>query len=254
MRKVIIIILLPVFIAGCSIIGRSGKSLTTDYTKPGSSNVFESTKNQNITNNGFFIQKAEIEIVNGDGKEKYLASIKFERPDKYLISVKSRTGIEGARIYISNDSILVNDRINKKLYSGNAFYLKKKFGLTTGIIPLIFGDVILQKNCENNNEKCLGSKILTECNLNGVILNYEIDCNKRKAVTVSTVDNFDKNVIKLRFGSFFRVGSNVIPRIIEIEGLGFSSVVKIKVLKIELPWSGSIKFIPGKGYELIELV
>ena len=99
--------------------------MTTDYTKPGSSNVFESTKNQNITNNGFFIQKAEIEIVTGEGKEKYLASIKFEKPDKYLISVKSRTGIEGARIYISNDSILVNDRINKKLYSGNTFYLKR---------------------------------------------------------------------------------------------------------------------------------
>jgi len=254
LRKVIIIILLPVFIAGCSVIGKSRKTLTTDYTNSGSSNVFESTKNQNITNNDFFIQKAEIEIVTGEGKEKYLASIKFEKPDKYLISVKSRTGIEGARIYISNDSILVNDRINKKLYSGNTIYLKRKFGLTPGFIPLIFGDVILQKNWENNNEKCVGSKIMTEYHLNGVILNYEIDCNKRKVVTVSTVDNFDKNVIKLRFGNFFKVGSNLIPKIIEFESSEFNSVVKIKVLKVELPWSGSIKFIPGKGYELIELV
>ena len=95
---------------------------------------------------------------------------------------------------------------------------------------------------------------MTECHLNGVILNYEIDCNKRKVITVCTVDNFDKNVIKLRFGSFFRVGSNLMPKIIEFESSEFNSVVKIKVRKVELPWNGSIKFIPGKGYELIELV
>ena len=40
----------------------------------------------------FFIQKAEIEVINQDGKEKYLSTIKYEKPDKYLISIKSRTG------------------------------------------------------------------------------------------------------------------------------------------------------------------
>ena len=31
-------------------------------------------------------------------------------------------------------------------------------------------------------------------------------------------------------------------------------VIKIKVIKVDAPWSGNIKFIPGKGYELIELI
>ena len=73
---------------------------------------------------------------------KYL---KFEYPDKYLISIKSRTGIEGARIYISEDTILFNDRINKKMYYGSSLYLKRKYGLTTNFLPLIFGDIVSRK-------------------------------------------------------------------------------------------------------------
>jgi hypothetical protein len=246
--------LLPILIAGCSVIGKSGKSQPLNYSNDASINILESTKSQNITNTGFFIQKAEVEIISTEGREKYLASIKFERPDKYLISVKSRTGIEGARIYMSNDSILVNDRINKKLYSGNTFYLKRRFGLTSGFMPLILGDVIFDKNCDMSNEKCDGNKIITACHVKGVILNYEIDCNKRKVVIVNQTGSFDNNIIKLRFDNFINVGSNLIPKLIEFEDSQFNTVVKIKVLKVEVPWSGSIKFIPGKGYEIIELV
>jgi hypothetical protein len=254
LRKVIIILFLPVFITGCSIIGRSGKSLTKDNTITLSDNIWESAKNQNLTNNSFFIQKAEVELLSQTGKEKYLASIKFEKPDKYLISVKSRTGIEGARIYISGDSMLVNDRINKKLYSGNTFYLRRKFGLSPGLLPLIFGDVIFDRKCMELNEKCKEDKIITECHVKGVILNYEIDCNKRKVVRVSQQDAFEKNLIKLTFEKYFRLGTNLIPKTIEFEDFQFNTVVKIKVVKVVLPWSGNIKFIPGKGFEIIELI
>lgn len=216
--------------------------------------VLESVLNQNISNNNYFIQKAEIEIVTQSGKEKYLASIKFEKPDKYLISVKSRTGIEGARIYISNDSILVNDRINKKLYSGNTFYLKKKFGVSPGLLPLILGDIILEKSVKALDEKCDENKLLTESHVKGIVLNYEIDCSKRKVKSVSQIDNFDKSVTRIRFENFFITGNNLMPRIIELDDSRFNTLVKIKIFKVETPWNGTIKFIPGKGYELIELV
>lgn len=228
--------------------------MTPGYTNAEGSNILEGTINQNITNSGFFIQKAEIEIISNTGKEKYLAGIKFEKPDKYLISVKSRSGIEGARIYMSGDSVLVNDRINKKLYSGNSFYLKRKFGLTPDFLPLIFGDAIFDKNCKGSYEKCVEDKIVTECHVKGIVLNYEIDCKRRKVVAASQIDNFNKNVVKLKFGSFFNAGSYLIPKIIEFEDSQFDMTVKIKIFKVELPWNGSIKFFPGKGYELIELV
>jgi hypothetical protein len=31
-------------------------------------------------------------------------------------------------------------------------------------------------------------------------------------------------------------------------------IIKIKILKVDLDWDGSLKFVPGKGYDLIELV
>jgi len=43
LRKIIIILLLPLFVAGCSVIGRSGKSLAKDYINPIDSNIFESS-------------------------------------------------------------------------------------------------------------------------------------------------------------------------------------------------------------------
>jgi hypothetical protein len=244
---------MSVFVTGCSVIRKSGKSLTMNDKNGKSSTILKGTKKQNITNSGFFIKKAEIEILTKNGREKYLASIKFEKTERYLVSVKGRTGIEGARIYISNDSILVNDRINKKLYSGNTIYLEKKFGLNAGFLPLIFGDVILDKKCEDNDAKCVGSKNITECYLRGVILKYEIDCSRRKVMAVSQIDNFNNNVNRLKFSKFFSVGGSLIPKIIEFEGQ-FNTVVKIRIIKMEMPWSGIIKFIPGKGYESIELI
>ena len=40
-----------------------------------------------------------------------MATIKYELPDKYLISIRSKAGIEAARIFITKDTVLINDRI-----------------------------------------------------------------------------------------------------------------------------------------------
>jgi hypothetical protein len=236
------------------VIKRSGKSLTKEYSDQKGINILEDVKNQNITHQGFFIEKADIEIFSQEGKERYLASIKYERPDKYLISIRSRSGIEGARIYLYGDSLKVNDRIHKKLFSGNALYLKRKYGIAPGLIPIIFGDLILDNNYTGKKDTCIGNRIKMRCNVKGVSLDYEIDCNRKKVALVKQSDNFNKNFINVSFSDFFNVGSHQISRLIEFEDTQYNIKVKIKVIKVELPWNGDIKFIPGKGYELIELL
>jgi len=233
---------------------RSGKSVAVENVNQEDIYVLEGVKKQNVTNEGFFIEKAEIEIFSQEGKEKYLASIKFEKPDKYLISIRSRSGIEGARIYISDDSIRVNDRLHKKLYSGSAFYLKRKYGIAPGLIPLLLGDLIVENNYDEKKDSCLGNKIKMECYVKGIKLNYEIDCNRKKVVLVKQNDNFNKSFINISFTNFFNVGSHQIAKIIELKNIQYNIEVKVKVIKVESPWSGKIKFVPGKGYELIELV
>lgn len=219
-----------------------------------SGNVFESVKLQNITDSGFFIQKAEFEITTQNGKEKFIGNIRYRNPAVYLISLRSRTGIEGARIYITKDSIFVNDRINKKLYSTTSLYLKRKFGFTQGCLPLIFGDIVSDRNYGQGPETCSGESIKMNCSTGGMKFNYEIDCRTRKVIIANEINNFSGEGLKIKYGSFFRVGNILIPKVVEIEDPQYNASVKIRIMKVEYPWKGTIKFVPGKDYELIELL
>lgn len=253
MRKIVRILLLGILFGGCSVFKNNGKTVP-DLPASISGNIFESTEYQNITNSGFFIQKAEIETISSAGNDKFTANIKFEKPDKYLISVRSRTGIEGARIYISGDSIKMNDRINRKLYYGTSVYLQRKYGLSQSFLPLIFGDMLLDKKCRTSAVKCIEDKFTIDCQLNGVPLSYSIDCKKRKVLTVNQIRGINKEGLNIIFANYFNAGNGLIPRKIEFDDNVYGITVKIKILKVQSPWSGNISFVPGKGYELIELL
>lgn len=254
MRKIIIILTFGILLDSCSISKNTGKSFIVKLTNELQENVLESVKKQNITNDNFFVKKAEIEVQTQNGNEKFIATIKFEKPDKYLISLKSRSGIEGARMYISNDSILVNDRLNKKMYYGNSLYLMRKYGISLSCLPLIFGDLLLDKNFKQGQEKCSEDKLNINCLLKGIEIKYEIDCNRRKASAVKDLTNFIQQGIQIEYGNFSIVDKKLIPKKVKIIDSQYNTKVRIRFLKIESPWNGSFIFIPGKGYELIELV
>jgi hypothetical protein len=58
----------------------------------------------------------------------------------------------------------------------------------------------------------------------------------------------------IKYENFVTTGDIFIPRVIETEDSKSGTAIKIRIVKIERPWSGKIKFVPGKGYELIELL
>ena len=254
MRKTLTILFLVIFLGSCSVFRNRNTEIYINQNISDSGNILESVKNQNITAKGFFIEKAEIEISTQNGKQKFIGNVKFEYPDKYLISIRSRSGIEGARLYISGDSVLVNDRINKKMYIGNSFYFKRKYGLNQKFLPLIFGDIVEARNCEKLADKCVGDKLNLDCEAYGVKLNYDIDCKRRKTIVVNQINDMSRKEITITYEKFFGLGSILVPGIVELEDSKYNTKIRIKYLKVESPWKGSIKFIPGKGYELIELI
>lgn len=246
--------LLGIFVAGCSLTRSRSKASYSNLNEISSGNILESVKKQNVTANNIFIQKAEIELLNENGKQKFIGNIKFESPDKYLISIKSRTGIEGARIYVTNDSIFINDRINKKMYFGNSLYFSRKYGLNQSFLPLIFGDIVIDKSYDGSKDKCSDDQLIVNCVVKGVTLDYNIDCNRGKTIFVSQLTNSGSEGIKMKYEEFLNVGNILIPGKIEIEGSQYDMTIRIKIIKVEYPWNGNIKFIPGKGYEIIELL
>ncbi len=240
---------------GCSVI-RKGKSknrgLSDEILKE--NNVAENIKNRNITKNSFFVQKADIDISAPSGKEKVIANIRYEYPDKYLISIKSRTGIEAARIFSSHDTILVNDRINRKLYYGSNLDLKNRYGITNSVLPLILGDFLIDSLSDFNKLKCLNGKLNSDYIVDGIVIKYIVDCNKYKTILIDTKNSVDGRMIELSFHEFRKTRDVVFAGRIEFKDLHSMTTISIRIKKIEYPWAGNIKFIPGNKYELMRLL
>lgn len=239
---------------GCSVIKNRKSKNDNISIEIVNENVLEYAKNQNITTNGFYIQKADIEIYTSEGREKVLGSLKFENPDKYLISIKSRSGIEAARIFISNDTILINDRINKKLYVGSPKYLKIKYGIPASVLPVVFGDVISDKYSYDGKTDCSEGKLNVSVILEGVKINYVIDCKKSKSISAVTENSLNKDRIKIEYDDFKKNGNKMIPARIDIKDSQSKTTIEIKILKIESPWNGNMDFIPGNKYEVLQLL
>lgn len=251
MQKTIIILISGILAVSCSL---SRSSLSSIHNRTFNGTIAESILNQNLTNNSFNIQKAEIEFINNGEKEKFIASVKFEKPDKYLISLRSRAGIEGARILITRDSVLINDRIERKLYIGASGYLPGRFGISQNFIPLIFGDLLIGELCKNEINKCTGTECEVDCDYEGVTLNYLIDQEIRKVKSMNQVIRSVFKGAELKYSNYFEENNIVIPRNIEFNDIQHNTSVKIKIIKLEYPWNGTIEFVPGKGYEQVKLV
>ena len=217
-------------------------------------NIVETVKNQNITRKSFFIQKAEIAISTSSLNEKVNGSIKYEYPNRYLISIKSKTGIEAARIFSSNDTILINDRINRKLYYGSNRDLKNKYGITNSVLPMILGDFLTDSLSDNERIICLNGKFNSNCMLDGIRVRYIVDCKKNKTIFIDSENSFDGRKIELSFNEFRETGKVIFPGRIEFKNLQNMTIINIRIRKIELPWTGNIKFIPGNKYELMRIL
>lgn len=254
MQKVTFIFFLVILTAGCSVIRTGGNRVRGLSKETLALGLLESINKQNITKNNFFIQKAEILFSGKKGTDRFLASIKFENPDKYLISIKSKAGIEAARVFISEDTILINDRINRKIYYGSALYLKENYGITAAGLAILFGDYIDDNLYDSKEAKCVDGKLRINGIVKGTLVKYVIDCKKRKSILVILENSMNKRGIEIQFNDFLKNKNVLTAGMIEIEDFQRMATIEIKIKKIESPWNGSIEFVPGNKYEIIQLL
>jgi hypothetical protein len=254
LRKVIFILFLIVLNTGCFVFRTRNSDKSGISEGPVDGSGVKNLVKYNLSQNSYFIQKAEVEIDTPEGTEKVLASVRYEFPHRYLISVKSRTGIEAARIYISDDTILVNDRINRKLYCGSERYLKKRYGMSIDLIPVIFGDYINQRTETIDPGECKGGMLKVEGVVAGTRVDYVIDCKRGKSVLTVPQGSYNSEEIRMQYGSFIRTNDFIVPGTIEIKYSGNNRSIIIRIKKIETPWAGKIEFIPGNNYEIVPLL
>jgi len=245
------IILMIIILSGCSVSRRAGE--TKNVYGDSSLSLLEKAVKGNVMHRNFNIPKAEIEIFNNGEKQKLLAYMKYREPGMYLISIRSRAGIEAARIYITKDTLLINDKIYKKLYCGSTEDLTGKYGISTAALPLIIGDFLYQYegdtgllNCKNGEAEFIGT-------LNQNEIRYKLDCKLAK-VTDANISAGNRTVgINMKFSDFKETDNFIFPGVIQVEDFSKQNQIKIELSSINFDVSDNIEFIPGKNYEIVVL-
>lgn len=254
MYKIVIILSAVLFITGCSVLKKDRTEVLNDTGLHSTKQSSDEFQIRNVSNENYYIQKAEVQVSGQGGVDKLLLTVKYRKPDQYLISVRNKTGIEAARLFISADTILLNDRINRKLYISSPDYLKKKYGLTLSVIPVLIGDCIEKRGSIFKEEDCINNRIEVEGYVSGVKINYLIDCKLEKPVLSVLESSLSAERIEVRNSEFFEVENHIIPGSIEINDYKRENIIDIKIKRITFSWEGDIDFIPGNNYEIIELL
>jgi hypothetical protein len=252
LQEKIAIFLCVLFLAGCSV-----KRIKFNSSPNGNEKDFYQIETKdiignNLTGNSFFIQKAEIEIVNGTDKQRFIASIKFGAPDSFLISIKSNTGIEAARVLLTKDTVLINDRINKTLYYGSESSVIKKYGFSSKLLPVFFGDVIGIHLSENAYNCKYGLTDIKEI-ISGSMYEYKLDCSTGKLRSFSVKKEIGSESIRFDYYDYDLYGKAFFLRKLKIRNLYGYDLININFNRLEMPWKDNIRFIPGKNYEQVEI-
>jgi hypothetical protein len=214
--------------------------------------LIEQVKALNITNNDFNILKAEIEVINDIDKQRMICSIKYQKPGKYLLSIRSTAGIEAARVFITEDTVMINDRLSKKLYYGDPDYLLDKYGITVDVIPVILGDFVSGISSNEKSECKNGEAIIRKTEGYRELI-YTVDCKKKKITDIKSLSQETGKGIVIRFKKFEETERNTIPKNIEITDSTDETRINITIEKIREGLENEIKFIPGKDYEMVLL-
>ena len=248
MQKVSIVITWFILITGCASTAKYQGNI--EENSPGNAKeTVEYARQNNITNNGFFISKGKISTSGESGRISLYFTMKYKLPGTYLISLRGKTGMEAFRIYISSDTVLINDRLNKTLLIGKNYDFDRITGIPADLLKVSVGDYFYNTPKYEENENCNDGEIQVRDYCMGLIIKTTIDCDIGKPQRVLITTGATDEYINLEYGKF-RPDKNRVPKKIEIYDFRRKIKIKISINKYSYPWFGDIQFIPGSGYSI----
>jgi Domain of unknown function (DUF4292) len=243
--------MLIVIAESCSVSRKAHKTISEAEIRNG--NILEAVMSNNISNDNFYIQKAAITVTQNEISAKFLASLKFRKPDTILLVLKSKLGIEAGRAFITRDTILVNDRVNKKLMTGDPQKIKTKYGIEPAMLNIILGDMIINEDDKGRKLNCSGGISSNDFNVGSRKIEYLIDCRKGKISKAYIEGDVNSGNIDLEFSNFLRERNIIRPGLVVINDDLTSMKVEVQIEKVEIGWNGKIDFVPGNGYKIVRL-
>jgi hypothetical protein len=253
LQKLALLGLIILTLYGCSVFNKGSKNFPVENGNDQNVSYLDGLRSGNLTEKSFYIKSVDIDYTNDSDINHFNASIRFEKPDKYLIALRSRTGIELTRVLITRDSLFITDRLKHIIYYGNVRYLEKKFEIRADLLPVIFGDIVgryvLDKNSKTDkNNRVIDSKI------SGISLKYVLDGTIGKAVSVKAEKTGRVDIGTISFSRFRSMNGSSYPSRVLLENKVRNISAALKIKKIEVPWSEKIDFSITKRYKLVELL
>jgi hypothetical protein len=212
----------------------------------------EETRKNNLSNDDFNVQRADVVLdVNGD-EQKFIASFKYKVPGIWMISMKSNTGIEAARAWINADTVLINDRLHKKLYYGKSSTFEEKYGIPVKAIPVLMGDFIEADRKIENSIDCIEGTDEEVIQFEKFVIEYVISCRENKT-RAAKILRHNKSAVQISYDKTKKDSDRKYPTKIIINDSEENIVIEIKIRNIDFKNIEKLDFIPGKGYEKVLL-
>jgi hypothetical protein len=208
--------------------------------------------NNNISQDKYLIEKGDVLIKDSNSTRRFLFSVKYEKSRKFLISLKSIAGIEGARIYLTKDTLIVNDRLRKRLLYGKPLNIEKITGVPFYLFDMIFGDLIILDEAGGIKMGEVKNRWVLYQNNKMVSIKSLLDEKMNKVSSATLSDQIRKEDILLIYSKFSKKDLHF-PGLIEMQDKSRNIELKIRIRKIQIPWEGKIDFVPGAGYKKEEL-
>jgi hypothetical protein len=154
---------------------------------------------------------------------------------------------------MTEDTVLINDRMNRKLYYGSGNDITEKFGYSFKLLPVLFGAFVLNYDKINEIRNCEEEVYIINSKFENYNLKYSISCRSDRLTSLVISDESDTKPVIISYYEIKKYGFVYYYSKVLINDLrGFNSL-KIMIKKIEAPYEGFIEFVPGRNYERVRI-
>lgn len=254
MQKIIYIaIAFTVVFSSCSAAKRAAGEAKGTAVEESAANSLESVIANNLSNNDFYIRRADIRIRQENVTVNLNASIKFRRPDSLMITVRSSIGVEAGKGFITGDTVMINDRFNRKLMVGDPEELRAKYGIDPAMIYVILGDMIVAGGDRRSMLDCQKGEFSRKYLVEGRSVQYTVDCQGRKVKRVYLEGDVRTGNITILLSGMVKDGAISYPAKVVINDDLKELDIEMEIKRIESPWQGSIGSVGGQGYRVVRI-
>ncbi len=254
MQKIIFtIIVATLLVTSCSTARKASRTKVSKADRDTNSDRLESVIENNLSNNDFYIRRADIKFRQANVTVNLNASVKFRKPDSLMISVRSAVGVEAGKGFIAGDTVIINDRFNRRIMVGNPDDIRAKYGIHPAMIFVILGDMIVGDGDNSSLIDCQRGEFKRTYEVEGKELEYTVDCVDRKVKKVYVEGDLRSGNVTVLFSDLVREGNISYPGKVIINDDLKELDIEIDIKRIESPWQGSMGSIGGQGYRVVRI-